>query len=214
MSQNSISNSLLNIILVMIESVITLVLRFDPSLRRAIYPLVKRNAVVCVRTYLPHVQVYATFTNKGILLDGSQKDQNREADVVINAYSHQLLNAIVSNDVTQVNKITMRGNTDIVAEVRFFLVQLGVASLVQSIIKTVKGGRSGASKEETKPKTDDKDYKARIEEQQQQLNTLSIRNRELEITVKEKESKQKILLIALGVMTLIAIAAITGWVLS
>lgn len=208
MSQNSISNSLLNVVLVFAESAITLVLRFDANLRKAVYPLAQKNTVVCVRSYLPHTQFYATFTNKGILLDSELPHSATEPDVVINAYSHQLINSLVSNDVTQINKITMRGGTETVNEVRNFLSQLGVASLFQGIIKTVKGkGKEKAeeAKEENKP-----DYKARIEEQQQQLNALSMRNRELEISLKEAHSKQKTTMIALIVASLIAIAAVIG----
>ncbi|WP_296201997.1 hypothetical protein [Psychrobacter sp. UBA3962] len=209
MSQNSISNSLLNIVLVFAESAITLVLRFDANLRKAVYPLAQKNTVVCVRSYLPHTQFYATFTNKGILLDSELPPSTTEPDVVINAYSHQLINSLVSNDVTQINKITMRGGTETVSEVRNFLSQLGVASLFQGIIKTVKGkGKETTeeAKEQNKP-----DYKARIEEQQQQLNVLSMRNRELEISLKEAHSKQKTTMIALIVASLIAIAAVIGW---
>lgn len=209
MSQNSISNSLLNIVLVFAESAITLVLRFDANLRKAVYPLAQKNTVVCVRSYLPHTQFYATFTNKGILLDSELPPSTTEPDVVINAYSHQLINSLISNDVTQINKITMRGGTETVSEVRNFLSQLGVASLFQGIIKTVKGKGKEATeeaKEQNKP-----DYKARIEEQQQQLNVLSMRNRELEISLKEAHSKQKTTMIALIVASLIAIAAVIGW---
>lgn len=209
MSQNSISNSLLNIVLVFAESAITLVLRFDSNLRKAVYPLAKKNVVVCVRSYLPHTEFYATFTNKGILLDSHLPQSVTEPDVVINAYAHQLINSLLSNDVTQINKITMRGATETVTEVRNFLSQLGVASLFQGIIKTFKGKDKHdkqTSKEDNKP-----DYKARIEEQQQQLNTLSMRNRELEISLKEAHSKQKITLIGLIVASLIAIAAVIGW---
>lgn len=209
MSQNSISSSLLNVVLVAAESAITLVLRFDSNLRQAVYPLAKKNTVVCVRSYLPHTQFYATFTNKGILLDSELPLKVNEPDVVINAYSHQLITSLVSNDAAQINKITMRGGTESVAEVRHFLSQLGVASLLQGIIKTVKGKDKNdkrPQKEEEKP-----DYKARIEEQQQQLNALSIRNRELEISIKEAHSKQKTTLIALVVASIIAIISIIGW---
>ena len=210
MSQNSISNSLLNVVLVFAVSAITLVLRLDANLRKAVYPLAQKSTVVCVRSYLPHTQFYATFTNKGILLDSELPHSATEPDVVINAYSHQLINSLVSNDVTQINKITMRGGTETVNEVRNFLSQLGVASLFQGIIKTVKGKdkeKAEEAKEENKP-----DYKARIEEQQQQLNALSMRNRELEISLKEAHSKQKTTMIALIVASLIAIAAVIGWV--
>lgn len=209
MSQNSISSSLLNIVLVFAESAITFVLRFDPNLRKATYPLAKKNTVVCVRSYLPHTQFYATFTNKGILLDSELPHQVKEPDVVINAYSHQLIKSLVSNDLKQINKITIRGGTDSVNEVRSFLTQLGLASLFQGIVKSVKG--TDKSSTDSEKETNKPDYKARIEEQQQQLNTLSMRNRELEVSLKEAQSKQKTTLIALVVASIIAIISVIGW---
>ncbi|WP_019672655.1 hypothetical protein [Psychrobacter lutiphocae] len=209
MSQNSISNSLLNVVLVLAESAITLVLRFDPNLRKAAYPLAKKNTVVCVRTYIPHTQFYATFTNKGVLLDSQLPNKVTEPDVVINTYSHSLISALISNDATQVSKITMRGATDTVNETRHFLVQLGVASLFQGVIKTVKG--KSKDKKETE-QADKPDYKARIQEQQQQLNALSTRNRELEVSLKEIQSKQKVTLTAFIIATLIAVISVIGWI--
>ncbi|AWT49371.1 hypothetical protein DLE54_07520 [Psychrobacter sp. YP14] len=211
MSQNSISNSLLNVVLVLAESAITLVLRFDPNLRKAVYPLAQKNTVVCVRSYLPHTQFYATFTTKGVLLDSNLPASVSELDVVINAYSHQLINSFISNDATQINKLTMRGGTETVTEVRHFLLQLGVASLFQGIIKTVKGKDKGRGKKHDGDNANKPDYKARIEEQQQQLNILSMRNRELEVSLKEAHSKQKTTLIALIVASLIAVASVIGW---
>lgn len=209
MSQHMISNSLINVILVLAESVITLVLRFNPSLRKAMYPLAKKNVIVCIRSYLPHTEVFATFTTKGILLDTELPDNTHQVDVVINAYSHQLINTLIGSDPTQINKLTIRGESENVAEIRHFLVQLGVASLFQSIIRSVKGkDKEHHAESENKP-----DYKARIEEQQEQLNVLSMRNRELEISLKEAESKQKLMLISLIVASLIAVAAVVGWAL-
>ncbi|PNK59982.1 hypothetical protein [Psychrobacter sp. FDAARGOS_221] len=211
MSQNSISNSLLNVVLVLAESAITLVLRFDPNLRKAVYPLAKKNTVICVRTYLPHTQFFATFTNKGVLLDSQLPKQVTEPDVVINTYSHNLINALISNETTQINKLTMRGATETVHETRHFLVQLGVASLFQGIIKTVKGkGKDKGGKESDS--SDKPDYKARIQEQQQQLNALSTRNRELEVSLKELQSKQKLTLIGFVIAAIIAIISVIGWV--
>ena len=65
MKRSTLSHSLLNIILVFIESALTLLLRLDPELRKAAYPLAKQGTVVALRLYLPHVEVFATFNTKG-----------------------------------------------------------------------------------------------------------------------------------------------------
>lgn len=213
MNQHSISQSLLNVVLVFVESALTLVLRFDSKLRQAAYPLAKNTTVVCVRTYLPHTQFYATFTTKGILLDSELPIGRQEPDVVINAYSTQLVSAVVSNNISQVEKLAMRGASETVEQVRGFLMQLGVASLIQGLLKNLKRSKSDSSTEKksaTVTKTADM-YEKRVKEQQQQINALMIKNRQLEVAQKELESKQKVLTIALVIFVLSTIVSVIGW---
>ncbi len=208
MSQSSLSQSLLNAILVLAESAMTMVLRFDPSLRKTVYPLAKQETLVIVRTYLPHTQVYATFTTKGVLLDSKPFDPTREPDVVINTYTHQFAQAIISNDVRQIDKITMRGDAETVAQVRAFLTRLGVASLFQGILQTVKGKTKKDDGKDSDTTKAEPNYRMQVAEQQKQLNALTIRNRELEISLKEAKSKQKTIVIALIVASLVAVLAV------
>lgn len=211
MKRSTLSHSLLNIILVFIESALTLLLRLDPELRKAAYPLAKQGTLVCLRLYLPHVQVFATFSNKGVLLDASLPADRREPDVIINAYSVQVLSAIATHDSEATDKLQMRGDSAQVQLVKQFIMQLGLGSLIQGIIKKVKGhsAKPKASADEMEAKKND--YKLRIKEQQTQINTLTIKNRELETTVKELQSKQKTLTIVLIIATVITIGALIGW---
>lgn len=201
MKRSTLSHSLLNIILVFIESALTLLLRLDPELRRAAYPLAKQSTVVCVRMYLPHVEVYATFSYKGVLLDANLPVGRTEPDVIINAYSIQVLSALTSHDIETADKLQMRGDSVQVQLVKQFILQMGFGSLIQSIIKKFKAGSGKPKPSEAELASKKEDYKHRITEQQTQINTLTIKNRELETTVKELQSKQKTWMI-------IAIAAI------
>ncbi|MDO5768330.1 MAG: hypothetical protein Q4P13_02405 [Psychrobacter sp.] len=213
MKRTTLSHSLLNIILVSIESALTLLLRLDPALRKAAYPLAKQGTVVALRLYLPHTEVFATFSYKGVLLDAVMPANRSAPDVIINAYSVQVLNVLVSHDESQVNKLQMRGEAGQVELVKSFLLQLGLGSLVQSLLKRFKGSdKKSASQEEKDQKRED--YKARIAQQQTQINTLTIKNRELETTVKELQSKQKTLIISLLVAIVVAIASVIGWLMS
>ena len=87
----------------------TLLLRLDPELRKAAYPLAKQNTLVCLRLYLPHVEVFATFSYKRVLLDTSMPTDRSEPDVVINAYSMQVINALTTHDIESTEKLQMRG---------------------------------------------------------------------------------------------------------
>ncbi len=213
MKRSTLSHSLLNIILVFIESAMTLLLRLDPELRKAAYPLAKQNTLVCLRLYLPHVEVFATFSYKGVLLDTSMPPDRSEPDVVINAYSMQVINALTTHDIESTEKLQMRGEVVQVQLVKQFIMQMGLGGIIQGLIKKIKGsGKTKPSDAEKQEKTDN--YKARIAEQQTQINTLTIKNRELETTLKELQSKQKLLMISAVVAAVIALIAIIAFFIS
>lgn len=208
MKRSTLSHSLLNIILVFIESTLTLLLRLDPELRRAAYPLAKQSTVVCMRMYLPHVEVYATFSYKGVLLDANLPVGRTEPDVIINAYSIQVLSALTSHDIETADKLQMRGDSVQVQLVKQFILQMGFGSLIQSIIKKFKAGSGKPKPNEAELASKKEAYKHRITEQQTQINTLTIKNRELETTVKELQSKQKTWMITAIVAIIMALGLI------
>jgi len=210
MKRSTLSHSFLNIILVFIESALTLLLRLDPELRRAAYPLAKQGTVVALRLYLPHVEVFATFNTKGVLLDAQLPIGRSEPDVVINAYSIQVINAITTHDSETTEKLQMRGESNQVQLVKQFIMQLGLASLIQGLIKKIKGDKTKAKPTESDLEEKKNNYKLRIKEQQTQINTLTIKNRELETTVKELQSKQKTLMI----VTIVAFVIMVGSVIA
>jgi hypothetical protein len=208
MKRSTLSHSFLNIILVFIESALTLLLRLDPELRKAAYPLAKQGTVVALRLYLPHVEVFATFSTKGVLLDAQLPIGRSEPDVVINAYSIQVINAITTHDSETTEKLQMRGESIQVQLVKQFIMQLGLGSLIQGLIKKIKGGKTKTKPTEADLEEKKNNYKLRIKEQQTQINTLTIKNRELETTVKELQSKQKTLMIVTVVALVIMIGSI------
>ena len=208
MKRSTLSHSFLNIILVFIESALTLLLRLDPELRKAAYPLAKQGTVVALRLYLPHVEVFATFSTKGVLLDAQLPIGRSEPDVVINAYSIQIINAITTHDSETTEKLQMRGESIQVQLVKQFIMQLGLGSLIQGLIKKIKGGKAKTKPTEADLEEKKNNYKLRIKEQQTQINTLTIKNRELETTVSELQSKQKTLMIVTVVALVIMIGSV------
>lgn len=208
MKRTTLSHSLLNIILVLIESALTLLLRLDPELRKATYPLAKEGTVVALRLYLPHVEVFATFSTKGVLLDDQLPAGRSEPDVIINAYSIQIINAMTTHDSESTEKLQMRGESVQVQLVKQFMMQLGVGNLIRGLVKKFKGGKDKSRPTDAEMADKKESYKLRIKEQQTQINTLTIKNRELETTVKELQSKQKTLIIITIVAIVLMLASI------
>lgn len=201
----TLAQSVLNVALVMVESFVTLLLRFDANLRQVAYPLATDNVVVCVRSYVPHVTFYATFTYNGVLFD-SELTPNQHVDVTINAFTWQLLGAIISNDSKSIDKLQMRGEPLRLEQVRRFLLGMGLGQIVKQLVQTVKGKTEKAEP----PKKDDLlvDYKQRITEQQTQINTLTLSHTQLSAENSELKSKNKTLMIGLGVMTVLFLASL------
>ena len=205
----NLTHSLLNVILVLVEAVLTLILRFDANLRQAAYPLAKDGTLVCIRTYLPHTQIYATFGYKGILLDDEMPVGKSQPDVIINAYSFQLVGAVLGNHSSQVDALQIRGDHDKVVLIKAFLAQLGLANLLQGILHKFGG----------KPKVVDADtskaeklvaLKDDLAQQRLENEALTTTNQRLNVQLKEAEGKAKsmsTLAIVFAAVAFIAIAS-------
>ena len=157
---------------------------------------------------MPHVEVFATFSTKGVLLDDQLPAGRSEPDVIINAYSIQIINAMTTHDSESTEKLQMRGESVQVQLVKQFMMQLGVGNLIRGLVKKFKGGKDKSRPTDAEMADKKESYKLRIKEQQTQINTLTIKNRELETTVKELQSKQKTLIIITIVAIVLMLASI------
>lgn len=204
--QNGVlSRSALNVLLVFLESAITLVLRFDPKLRELAYPLASQDKIVCIRTYLPHTQVYATFGYRGVLLD-DRLPPDRTADITINAYTFQLFNLLTNHNPKSVDGLQIRGETDDVAQLKAFLVQLGVGGVIDNLLGKVKKDKPTQEEREEKAER----TKAKIAKLEEQVATLASENARLTTALAEMTSKQKSTKTALVVISIVALIAVAS----
>lgn len=204
-TDGSVSRGILNILLVFLESAITLILRFDPTLRQLAYPLATRGTVVCIRTYLPHVQFYATFGYRGVLLDDRLPVHKDTPDMTVNAYSFQLINAITTHSSSSVESLQIRGSQEDAHDFKAFLVQLGVGGVIHNLLKKFKSKPAPTPEEKAQKQ---ENYKAKIAEQSARIDELTLHNHRLSTALIETKNKQKTTLIALVVTSVIALVAI------
>lgn len=209
-SPPSLTHSLLNILLVLIESALALVLRLDSKLRRVAYPLVKNETIVLIRTYLPHTQIYASFTQKGILLD-DKLPRGQEPDVIINAYTHELVMALAGHSSDKVDSLQMRGEHGAILEVRQFLLELGVGGIFGSLFGRF-GKRHDDSTIDKATQKENKltELKEQLHQKTQECEQLFSENKRLSTELAEAQGKQNALKIALIIMSLIAFVAIVA----
>lgn len=209
MANSTFSRSLLNIILVLVEAVMTLILRFDSKLRQAAYPLAKNETLVCIRTYLPHTQVYATFSQKGVLLDNELPIGKTQPNVIINAYTHQIIGALFGNHPSQVDALQIRGEHDDVVLVKTFLLQIGIGAFIQNLITKFSG--KPTDPENTVSKAEKMlAIKEELAQKTEQIDHLTITNQRLSTQLAELKSKSQSSKTALIVMSVIAVIAIVA----
>lgn len=205
---SNIATTALNVILVIIETLLTLLLRFDADLRKTVYPLATTNTVVRIHAYVPSVTFYMTFTVNGILLD-SQLQPSQQVDVTINGFTWQIAQNLFTNQPKAIEQLQIRGEAQKTAEVKAFLHQIGINQLLQVITKAVKGDKD---KQKTKkPTKTDTDYKQQVEALNSQVNAAAVQNTALEAQIVELKSKnQWMKRAAIAFFVLFVICAI-GW---
>lgn len=205
---SNIATTALNVVLVIIETLLTLLLRFDADLRKVVYPLATTNTVVRIHAYVPSVTFYMTFTVNGILLD-SQLQPSQQVDVTINGFTWQIAQNLFTNQPKAIEQLQIRGEVQKMAEVKAFLHQIGINQLLQVITKAVKGDKD---KQKTKkPTKTDTDYKQQVEALNSQVNAAAVQNTALEAQIVELKSKnQWMKRAAIAFFVLFVICAI-GW---
>ncbi|MFW2178073.1 MULTISPECIES: hypothetical protein [unclassified Moraxella] len=213
---NHLSQNALSVLLVIIETLLTLLLRFDSELRQTVYPLAQQNTVVAIRSYVPHTTFYATFTVNGILLD-SQLQPSQQVDVTINGFTWELAQAIFTHKVAGVEKLQLLGEMEKVAQVKQFLLTVGISKIVQNILQSVSGKKPNSDKSDSektaKPKTTVAEYRQRIDEQKSQIAQFGITEAELKAQVSELTSKNKLLKNCLLIAIVLFIVCLVGWII-
>lgn len=204
-----LTHSFLNILLVLIEASLALVLRLDGNLRRIVYPLVKTETLVCLRTYLPHAQIYASFTYKGVLLD-TTAPKNRTPDVTINAYSHELFLSLIGNNIERIDGLQMRGDSEQVAQVRAFLGALGMGGIFGIFFKKFRPKPADSTETTTKKQNELAELKATLTQKNREIQDLVSENKKLSTQLGELQGKYNAIKITMIVMATITILTIVG----
>lgn len=204
-----LTHSFLNILLVLIEAVLALVLRLDGNLRRVVYPLVKAETLVCVRTYLPHAQVYVSFTHKGILLD-TTVPKNRTPDVTINAYSHELFLSLIGNNIERIDGLQMRGDGEQITQIRAFLQALGVGGIFGVFFKKFRPNSADQTEAATKKQNELAELKTALSQKNREIQALISDNKKLSAQLYELQGKYNAIKIGIIIMMIITILTIAG----
>ncbi len=215
---NSASNSFKTAFLVIVESFLTLILRFDGQLRKRAYPLATDGSLIAIRSYLPHDEIYLTFNFKGLLLDAEMPPNKERADVVVNAHSFEIIKAILSNNKKNVDKLQILGDEEQVDLFKDFLYQLSINTFIENTIKqftnkpTKNKDKSEEGEEKEKQQTNE-DYQIKYRELNAEYYLLKNENKRLDTHRAELESQKDFytMVATFNIIFGIAIGLSIGW---
>lgn len=211
-SKNSKSHPLLSLFLVVIESALALVLRFDKRLRQALFPLVQEDLLLCVRTYLPHVLVYASFTKDGILLDTKPPQdrspqgatsargdtQDNPEDVLVSGSTLAFLRLFLASDDSMLDKLQFRGNRHLIELCKNAMSKIQLGHIFGDLLNNFRK----LDDEQSKTKVSLGLYKKQLNEQQDMINQLNLALHESEAALKHQLKYERRLHIALILLVL------------
>lgn len=207
---------ILSVFLVFVESILAIVLRLDKRLRQTIYPLVQQDMVVCLRTYLPHVQVYVRFTENGILLDTKppqredlgvqsdtgQQDADQQQDVIVSSSLLALIKLFLTSDDIIMQKLQFRGNHHDVELVKSVFENMRLQHMTGDLI----GSFRKLDIQTQNSQNTLNHYKKQLTTQQETIAQLNLALHEAEAALKHQAKRETLyfsVLIGLGVLCMV-----------
>lgn len=139
MSQSKTKKTILALVLVIAEAMLSLILRLDKSLKAHLYPLTREKMLVCVRTYLPHYIIYVQFTDEGILLDSKPPEGMSEGDedVLISGSTLSFIRLLATGDEELLQKLQFRGESDQIELLKDGVQNFGIQRITKDFLQNV-----------------------------------------------------------------------------
>ncbi|MEC7118400.1 MAG: hypothetical protein VXW65_00650 [Pseudomonadota bacterium] len=177
------------ILLIVLESLLTFLLRHDSNSSRLACHLIARNAVIRVRTHLPADTFYATFSHHGVLLDHQQPDGQFLATV--DASIPDLVRAFLTAPPHVLDHILIHGEDELVDELRQLMSVFNLSHMIKNWFSIPWFGRHGDGHQDIPPTRQQriKPLLKRIDEQKKQIEQFHIQVKQQQYELEHLQSK-------------------------
>ena len=187
------ASTLLSIVLIVFESLLTFLLRHDTNSQRLAERLVVRQAVIRIRTHLPAYTFYATFSHHGVLLDHQQPETEYLATVDSSIPS--LFRAFMTARPAILDSILIHGDEELVCELRELMKAFNLSHILNNWFSFPWFKRSSAKSQPDAPKQQRvKPLLKRIDEQKKQIEQLNVTLKQQAHRLEKQQAHYKTLL--------------------
>ncbi len=118
-----------SIILIILETIVTFLLKHDRASRLHAKSFVQHNVTIAFKTFLPASDFYVTFDNKGILFDPELTEKNQVETFTVSASSIDLVRFLLTGNDRHLRRVRLFGGEEWHDQFRLFMHSLTLPML-------------------------------------------------------------------------------------
>ena len=198
------SRLLLNIVMIILETIYSFVLKHDRVVRLQAKKFVGQQITIKMNSYIPYFDFYVQFTDRGILFD--LQPPEKAIDLSVSSTLIDFIQIFVFANRRSMKKMRLEGDNLLKEQFRDLVVHLTVPKLLsdwkQWLTNPDDDSQTKASKKRIAPLLE------KIDQQRSKINTLQVEVKQYQNRVKRLQLNQQRLYTALGVLGFLFMALV------
>lgn len=198
------SRLLLNIVMIILETIYSFVLKHDRVVRLQAKKFVEQQMTIKINSYIPYFDFYIQFTDRGILFDLQAPE--KPVDLSVSSTLIDLIQIFVFANRRSMKKMRLEGSDMVKDQFRDLVIHLTAPKLLsdwkQWLTHPDDDSQTRASKKRIAPLLE------KIDQQRSKINTLQVVVKQYQNRVRRLQQNQQRLYTALGVIGFLFVALI------
>lgn len=198
------SRLLLNIVMIILETIYSFVLKHDRVVRLQAKKFVEQQMTIKINSYIPYFDFYIQFTDHGILFDLQAPE--KPVDLSVSSTLIDLIQIFVFANRRSMKKMRLEGSDMVKDQFRDLVIHLTAPKLLsdwkQWLTHPDDDSQTRASKKRIAPLLE------KIDQQRSKINTLQVEVKQYQNRVRRLQQNQQRLYTALGVIGFLFVALI------
>lgn len=198
------SRLLLNIVMIILETIYSFVLKHDRVARLQAKKFVEQQMTIKINSYIPYFDFYIQFTDRGILFDLQAPE--KPVDLSVSSTLIDLIQIFVFANRRSMKKMRLEGSDMVKDQFRDLVIHLTAPKLLsdwkQWLTHPDDDSQTRASKKRIAPLLE------KIDQQRSKINTLQVEVKQYQNRVRRLQQNQQRLYTALGVIGFLFVALI------
>ena len=193
---------LLNIVMIILETTYSFVLKHDRVVRLQAKKFIEQQITIRMNSYIPYIDFYIQFTDKGILFD--LKAPEKVVDLSVSSTILDFVQIFIFANKRSMKKMRLEGDVTLKDEFRDLVLHLTAPKLLSDwknwLTNPDDDSQTRASQKRIKPLID------KIDAQRSKINTLQVEVKQYQNRIKSMQQKQSRLMTMFYVTAVLFIA--------